>query len=432
MTSTTSPTLNEEAAIPPLTPPPKRSSTRQVLAAAALGLSVFGVLGAFAYKSITKRQEAVAPPAEAAVASTPKVQFSDTPPETIQTAKSAAPAASAPGQPGYAVPAIEKSKAEPIPVRPNNTGAGAHPHRAQLEGDESLFPVKTSDAGAGPMSRDIISYPDNPTGAAQANLRRYQDQLGGVVAQLKSLSDTATRNPGTSTAAAFLANGQPAAPGQISGGVGTVLGSLERSTPPMTSARTLANRSLIVPKGALFLCSLKTRVVTSASGFVGCQLERNVFSEDGKVVLAERGSHLDGEYRIVQVRPGTTRIPVLWTRLRTPHGIVVDLDSPATGALGESGIDGYVDNRWPERIGAALLVSLIDDAIKVASSDSSNSGSSTVLLPSTTSTGSKLAERVLEATINIPPLIYQNQGSTVGVYVARDLDFSHVYTLAPQ
>jgi type IV secretion system protein VirB10 len=45
--------------------------------------------------------------------------------------------------------------------------------------------------------------------------------------------------------------------------------------------------------------------------------------------------------------------------------------------------------------------------------------------------GSKLAEKVLDSTINIPPLIYQNQGSSVGVYVARDVDFSAVYALRP-
>jgi type IV secretion system protein VirB10 len=39
---------------------------------------------------------------------------------------------------------------------------------------------------------------------------------------------------------------------------------------------------------------------------------------------------------------------------------------------------------------------------------------------------------VLEATINIPPLLYQNQGSVVGVYVARDVDFSKVYALEPR
>jgi type IV secretion system protein VirB10 len=201
-------------------------------------------------------------------------------------------------------------------------------------------------------------------------------------------------------------------------------------------AGLLGNRSLTMPKGVLFTCSLKTRVISATSGFVGCQVQRNVFSDDGKVVLAERGSHLDGEYRVVQVRPGVTRIPVLWTRLRTPNGVTVDLDSPGTGSLGESGIGGYVDDRWPERIGAALLVSLIDDAVKMVASDASPanavSGSSTVLLPSTTATGSKLAEKVLEATINIPPLLYQNQGSIVGVYVARDVDFSKVYALEPR
>ena len=38
----------------------------------------------------------------------------------------------------------------------------------------------------------------------------------------------------------------------------------------------------------------------------------------------------------------------------------------------------------------------------------------------------------METTINIPPLLYQNQGGVVGVYVARDLDFSSVYELKPQ
>jgi type IV secretion system protein VirB10 len=215
-----------------------------------------------------------------------------------------------------------------------------------------------------------------------------------------------------------------------------LFGSMQRSATPTVTASLLGNRSLTMPKGVLFTCSLKTRVISATSGFVACQVQRNVFSDDGKVVLAERGSHLDGEYRVVQVRPGVTRIPVLWTRLRTPNGVTVDLDSPGTGALGESGIGGYVDNRWPERIGAAMLVSMIDDAIKIVATDSNpangTAGNTTVLLPSTTAAGSKLAEKVLEATINIPPLLYQNQGSIVGVYVARDVDFSKVYALEPR
>jgi type IV secretion system protein VirB10 len=194
----------------------------------------------------------------------------------------------------------------------------------------------------------------------------------------------------------------------------------------------LGDRSLVLPKGTAFTCALKTRVVSATSGLVGCQVQRNVYSDDGRVLLIERGSHMDGEYRIASVRPGTVRIPVVWTRIRTPKGVTVELDSPGTGQLGESGVDGYVDNRWIERIGAALLLSVINDAFLLAiSRETGGSQDSTVVLPSTMSTGNKLAEKVLDSTINIPPLIYQNQGAIVGVYVARDVDFSSVYELLP-
>ena len=209
-------------------------------------------------------------------------------------------------------------------------------------------------------------------------------------------------------------------------------GQLQGSATPRVVATTLGYRSLTLPKGTAFTCALKTKVVSAASGFVSCQVQRNVYGDDGRVLLIERGSHMDGEYRIASVKPGTVRIPVLWTRIRTPNGVTVDIDSPGTGQLGESGVDGYVDNRWGERIGAAMLLSLINDSVQLALQHESNtSQTNTVVLPSTTTNTSKLAEKVLDSTINIPPLIYQNQGGIVGIYVARDVDFSSVYELKP-
>ena len=79
-----------------------------------------------------------------------------------------------------------------------------------------------------------------------------------------------------------------------------------------------------------------------------------------------------------------------------------------------------------------MLVSLINDAVQLVIQTQTNEGSGdTIIFPSTTSSTSKLAEKVLESTINIPPLIYQNQGGIVGIYVARDVDFSSVYELQP-
>ncbi|MCE2661134.1 MAG: type IV secretion system protein VirB10, partial [Rubrivivax sp.] len=95
------------------------------------------------------------------------------------------------------------------------------------------------------------------------------------------------------------------------------------------------------------------------------------------------------------------------------------------------GVTGDINNRWVERIGAALLLSLIDDAIKLQVNEASaqSGGSATVVLPNTAATTSRLAEKVLENTIHIPPIITAHQGSVVGVYVSRDLDFSGVYRL---
>ena len=73
-----------------------------------------------------------------------------------------------------------------------------------------------------------------------------------------------------------------------------------------------------------------------------------------------------------------------------------------------------------------------EEAVQLVIQTQTNDGiGDTIIFPSTTASTSKLAEKVLDSTINIPPLIYQNQGGIVGIYVARDVDFSPVYALKP-
>ncbi|KQY88256.1 type IV secretion system protein VirB10 [Pelomonas sp. Root1444] len=275
-----------------------------------------------------------------------------------------------------------------------------------------------------------VSNPADPMAATSRNLKGYQRQLQGLLDNLTKT--TAMASGGAAPAASPLVPPAPPTSLGAAGSSGLFGGQLQSSVTPKATARMLGNRSLTLVKGTAFSCALKTRVISATSGLVGCQVQRNVFGDDGRVLLIERGSDLDGEYRVATVRSGMVRIPVLWTRLRTPLGVTIDIESPATGKLGESGIDGHVDNRWTERIGAAMLLSLIDDSVKLAiQSQANDRQADTVVLPSTTTNTSKLAEKVLDSTINIPPLIYQNQGGIVGIYVARDLDFSSVYDLVP-
>ncbi len=368
-----------------------------------------------------------------------------------------APTASAAVATAPRIPALTPTSdelAEPIGVRRTGSGAPASGGPKVVPPEDApvllvttrpgaLLPpgasTRRGDAGAPSaegLSASETPDPNDPIAATSRNLQGYQRQLQGM---LESLTKTAAMATGQATGtmpSGALLGGPPAAGtppvGAPAAGGGLFGGQLQGSATPKVAASMLGNRSLTLPKGTAFTCALKTKVISATSGLVGCQVQRNVFSDDGRVLLIERGSHMDGEYRIASVRPGTVRIPVLWTRIRTPLGVTVDIDSPGTGQLGESGIDGYVDNRWGERIGAAMLLSLIDDSVKlVIQNQASDRQADTIVLPSTTANTSKLAEKVLDSTINIPPLIYQNQGGIVGIYVARDVDFSSVYELRP-
>ncbi|MDZ4294652.1 MAG: type IV secretion system protein VirB10 [Hydrogenophaga sp.] len=343
--------------------------------------------------------------------------------------------------PAPRVPALlpTTDAAEPIGVR---SGGPASPKG--LSADDAPVLIVSSRPGGHSSSAGMPNAtvpgqasadPDDPVANTSRNLQAYQRQLQGLLDNLTQ-STAMTNGQGGDTAnlgALGSMAGTSSGAGLPAPSAGLFGGQLQGSATPKVAASTLGDRSLTLPKGTAFTCALKTRVISATSGLVGCQVQRNVYGDNGRVLLIERGSHLDGEYRISSVRPGMVRIPVLWTRVRTPHGVTVDIESPGTGQLGESGIDGFVDNRWGERIGAAMLLSLIDDSVKlVIQNQTQDQQADTIVLPSTTDNTSKLAEKVLDSTINIPPLLYQNQGGIVGIYVARDVDFSSVYELQPR
>lgn len=337
--------------------------------------------------------------------------------------------------------------AEPIGVRRTGPAApAAGGSKVAAPEDAPILLLTTRPGTPNPRSDasqaapDLPARPDPPDGndviaATSRNLQDYQRQLQGLLDKLTRSAALATGQPAEPAPTTPLLGGTVmagTAPHSAPSGISRPGGPLQISAAHQVSATMQGNRSLTLAKGTAFTCALKTKVISATSGLVGCLVQRNVFGDDGRVLLVERGSHLDGEYHIASLRPGTVRIPVLWTRIRTPLGVTVNIDSPGTGQLGESGIDGYVDNRWSERIGAAMLLSLIDDSVKlVIQNQTSERQADTIVLPSTTANTSKLAEKVLESTINIPPLIYQNQGGIVGIYVARDVDFSSVYELKP-
>ena len=256
------------------------------------------------------------------------------------------------------------------------------------------------------------------------------------------------------------------------------------------SASKLGRRSFVLAKGAFIPCVLETQLVSNVFGMTSCVVTQNVYSDDGKVLLIERGSRVTGNYGS-NLRNGDSRLAVVWDRIKTPKGITVDVNSPATDGVGAMGMSGVVDKHWFERIGGAILLSLVQDTIQFATSSiayksylkeqrdnaslqlpvqMANTSNSTITTTSvdpntgdtittvtqsgqspvtqaarssngnppaipvfggtnTTKQGASIPEQVLASSINATPTLYKNRGEVVYIFVANDLWFDRVYGL---
>lgn len=205
----------------------------------------------------------------------------------------------------------------------------------------------------------------------------------------------------------------------------------QENAPTRTTTQTAqrrGNTSLILIKGTSIPCVLKTKIDSTYQGFTVCQVSKDVYSANGKTLLIERGSSVFGEQN-VQLNQGQARVYVIWQRIETPKGVSVNVDSPATGQLGEMGVGARVNNHFGKRFGGAIMLSLIQDAISAGMThlekNKSTQGQTTI--ENTSNTAESIAEKALENSINIPPTAIVHQGTLINILVNRDVDFSGVY-----
>lgn len=195
-------------------------------------------------------------------------------------------------------------------------------------------------------------------------------------------------------------------------------------------ASLLVDRSYFITQGEFLSCALETAISSDVPGMTACRLTDDVYSTDKKVLLLEKGSKIVGQYQ-GGMKKGQARIFVLWTRIETPKGVIVKLDSPGTDSLGRSGLDGFIDTHFWERFGSAIMLSTIDDAGTYLANKASGNGSNgnQFNFGGTADTARDTAGIALENDINIPPTLVKNQGDAISIFVARDLDFRGVYDL---
>ncbi len=232
------------------------------------------------------------------------------------------------------------------------------------------------------------------------------------------------------TAAPSNASNEAASTGNNQATGTTALGdSLKPTKIAAVRAQKLPTLTYLIPKGAKGDCTLETAISSQLPGLVTCVLAFDIYGANGKVIMLERGTTLSGETR-TQVQQGQNRVFVLWTEARTPTGVTAQLDSPATDALGRTGITGEVDTHFWERFGAAILISVVNGATQAASNYASGAGTGSGTSFNYNAQGaSQVMTEVLRNTINIPPTINVAQGERVQILFARDVDFRPVYAL---
>lgn len=200
-------------------------------------------------------------------------------------------------------------------------------------------------------------------------------------------------------------------------------------------AKKIERIDALVPEGTLIPGILETAIISDLPGQIRAIVSEDVYSFDGRRVLIPTGTRLIGEYQS-DVTQGQKRIFVIWTRMLRDDGVSVRLNSIGADSLGRSGLTGRVDNKFRERFGAAILLSVVGGAASyltgygseaaVGGSDEADRAAE-IARTTIAQTFSDMASQVLGDSLKIPPTISVSQGERIFVFVRQDLDFSAMF-----
>ena len=177
----------------------------------------------------------------------------------------------------------------------------------------------------------------------------------------------------------------------------------------------LANRSTTIVQGTLIQAVLESGLDSTRAGFARAIVSRDVRGFDNSRVLIPRGSRLFGEYD-AQTSAGQKRALINWTRLVRPDGVTIAIGSPSADTVGRTGVRARVNTHFFERFGGAILQSALDIGVNIASREA---GAPTIYaLPGANVTAQAVQPQQITPTLTVKP------GTSVSVFVARDLDFT--------
>ena len=183
-------------------------------------------------------------------------------------------------------------------------------------------------------------------------------------------------------------------------------------------ATQFQNPATTIPKGTIIQAVLETALDSNHAGYARALVSIDVFGFDGTRILVPKGSRLIGEYK-ANLSAGQNRALIQWQRLMRPDGVMIDLDSPSADPLGRAGLRGKVDSHFFERFAGSILQSTLDIGGQLAARSVSR-GTVVFAFPGNAATVPAVTQDQVQRTLTV------RQGTSVSVFVARDLDFTSI------
>lgn len=183
------------------------------------------------------------------------------------------------------------------------------------------------------------------------------------------------------------------------------------------------NQDNLIGRGMVIPCVNREQITSGIAGQFICMVTEDVYSKNGNRKLIPKGSEVQGKIGNA-ANFGDSRMSASMDRIVTTKNDVIDFSSPATDGLGGVGLAADVDNRWPARIGASILLAGISDVVALQKSIMNTfNTTSTSTTANTTSAFEKMTDKILDKTINLPPIMTFDRASEINIIVAQDLWF---------
>lgn len=193
------------------------------------------------------------------------------------------------------------------------------------------------------------------------------------------------------------------------------------------SAKQLPHPNLTVPAGEMIPATLETAINSELAGMARAITTRDIYALSENKLLIPKGSTLVGQFNSV-VTQGQSRIFVVWDRVQMTNGIIVTLNSPSTDAIGRAGLAAdYIDRHFFERFGTGVLLSVLGAYTATGGVNGQDEYNSLSQYRMNIAGGFQQAvNQTLQQDIQVKPTLQINQGATINVFVAHDLDFYRV------